>query len=249
MTNEELEGKITAQDAKIASLLAELNELADQIKAEYASKRYVNTYVEQMLGDIMPTDNPLVDNSNIVGYTPLDIEKVLKHFKNIGGSYTLNDYRKILTAYDKAAEKGNINPYIAVAQMVKETDWGRSWWSQRPRRNPAGIGVTGEKSSQAQDKDSWAFDSNKNEWKKGYSFPSWEVAAQAHIGHLLAYAYKDEELNDDQRYLVANDPRAKFIPKETRGRVKTLKDLDGKWAVPGVGYGKSIATLANALKT
>ena len=91
MTNEELEGKITAQDAKIASLLAELNELSDQIKAEYASKKYVNTYVEQMLGDIMPTDNPLVDNSNIVGYTPLDIEKVLKHFKNIGGSYTLND--------------------------------------------------------------------------------------------------------------------------------------------------------------
>lgn len=231
------------------ALVAQIEDFTQQVMSTYATKAYVQTYTEQMLGDMMPIHDPLTQDSLISGYRPLDIEKVLRHFRNIGGAYNLNDYRTILMHYDNAAEKGNINPYIAVAQMVKEADWGRSWWSQRPRRNPAGIGVTGEKSTKEQDKNSWAFDSTEGIWKKGYSFPSWEVSAQAHIGHLLAYVYKQAELNDDQLYLVATDPRARFIPAATRGTVKKLKDLDNRWAVPGVNYGKSIATIANALNT
>ncbi len=234
---------------QVSSLATQLKELEAKVESTYVTKAYVQTYVEHMLGEVMPVEDKLTENTSVIGYVPLDIEKVLKRFQNIGGAYTLYDYRKILIAYDKAAEMGNINPYIAVAQMVKEADWGRSWWSQRPRRNPAGIGVTGEKSTKEQDKNSWAFDEGENIWKKGYSFPSWEVSSQAHIGHLLAYAYTNSELNDDQAYLVATDPRARFIPATTRGKVKLLKDLDGKWAVPGVGYGRSIATLANALRT
>jgi hypothetical protein len=158
------------------------------------------------------------------------------------------DWRSILKSYDDVAKQADINPYILVAQMAKETDWGRSWWSQRPRRNPAGIGVTGETSKEAYDEATWAFDSNKDEWKKGYSFKSWQIAAQAHAGHMLAYLYKDNELTDAQKVLVASDPRAKFIPEKNRGSVDILNDLDGKWASPGVGYGNSIATLANALR-
>lgn len=231
------------------TLQEQINTLRETLESAYVTKAYMQTYIEHILGELMPIHDPLTDSSTISGYIALDIERVLKHFQNIGGTYTLNDYRKILIAYDKAAEQGNINPYIAVAQMAKETNFARSFWSQRPRRNPAGIGVTGEKSAKEQDKNTWAFDSSENVWKKGYSFISWEVSSQAHIGHLLAYIHKDTELTEAQNYLVATDPRARFIAANTRGTVKLLKDLDGKWAVPGIGYGRSIATIANALRT
>ena len=80
------------------------------------------------------------------------------------------------------------------------------------------------------------------------SFPSWEISAQAHIGHLLTYLYKQSTLTEDQVALVAIDPRSKAVSDKVRGTIKLLKDLDGKWAVPGLNYGRSIATLANALK-
>jgi mannosyl-glycoprotein endo-beta-N-acetylglucosaminidase len=243
-----LRADIMTLELKLASIATHIEELSRQIASTYATKAYVQTYTEHLLGDIIPLENQYTENYSIVGYIPLDIERVLKHFQNIGGTYTLHDYRKILMDYDIAAKIGNIDPYIAVAQMAKETDFGRSFWSQRPRRNPAGIGVTGEESTKEQDKSLWAFDTTENIWKKGYSFPSWEIATQAHIGHLLAYAYKHDALTSDQIALVAVDPRAKFIPATTRGTVKKLKDLDGKWAIPGIGYGKAIATLANALK-
>lgn len=233
---------------EIQALKQQIEQLREEIKTTYVTKVYVQMYVEQILGDIMPVHDPITENTDIVGYVPLDIERTLKHFQNISSTYTLGDYRKILRYYDEAAKQGNINPYIAVAQWVKEADWNRSWWSQRPRRNPAGLGVTGETSTKTQDKNSWAFDSRTHEWKKGYSFPSWQVAAQAHVGHILAYAFKDNELTPEQRQLVDTDPRASAIKSNVRGTVKKLKDFDGKWASPGVGYGKSISVLANALR-
>jgi len=244
----ELRADLIKLQEQLKGLTAQLQEFEQTVASTYATRAYVQTYTEQMLGEIMPVQDQYTENTPLIGYIPLDVEKVLKHFRNIGGSYTQGDYRSILMSYDKAAKQGNINPYLAVAQMVKEADWGRSWWSQRPRRNPAGIGVTGEKSEKEQDKNSWA-EREDGIWLKGYSFPSWEISAQAHIGHLLAYAYKNSELTDEQAYLVAVDPRARAIAASIRGTVKLLKNLDGKWAVPGVGYGKSIATLANALRT
>lgn len=243
----ELRAMLIQQQELLAALTQRLQEFELTSATTYATKGYVQTYIEHMLGDLMPIHDPYTENSTFIGYTPLDIERVLKHFQNIGGTYTLYDYRSILKSYDEAAKNGNINPYMAIAQMVKEADWGRSWWSQRPRRNPAGLGVTGEKSEKEQDKNTWALRED-GMWIKGYSFPSWEIAAQAHIGHFLAYAFKDAELDEKQQLLVATDPRAKFIPAKTRGTVKVLKDMDGKWAVPGNGYGRSIATLANALR-
>lgn len=248
MSDIDISAAIVKLEETVKALLQRITELEESMPGTYATREYVATYVEHLLGDIMPIHDPLTESSFIVGYIPLDIEKVLKHFRNIGGSYTLYDYRRIVTYYDFVARQVDINPYIAVAQMVKETDWCRSWWSQRPRRNPAGIGVTGEESTKTQNKDSWALD-NKGVWRKGYSFASWEIATKAHIGHLLAYIYKDKELTHDQGFVIANDPRARFIPENNRGSVKALKDLDGKWASPGLNYGRSIATIANALNT
>jgi hypothetical protein len=233
---------------QINTLTQRIEELEQSIADKYASKAYVSEYLERMVGDIITVSDKLTGASLIKGYEPLDIDRVLPKFTISRATYNTVDWRNILRAYDVAAKAANINPYILIAQMAKETDWGRSWWSQRPRRNPAGIGVTGETSKQEQDKNTWAYDNDQNIWKKGYSFVSWEIAAQAHTGHMLAYMYKDSELNSKQALLVATDPRARFIPTDKRGSVLILNDLDGKWAVPGRGYGNSIATLANALR-
>ncbi len=228
-------------------LLQRIEELEQQLQTSYATKEFVKAYVDHMLGDLIPVHDPFTENSPIAGFEDLYIDRVIKHFQNIHGSYTLQDYKSILLSYEQACKKGNINPYLAVAQMVKETDFCRSWWSQRPRRNPAGLGVTGETlPHEPATKSEWAFDGKV--WRRGYSFPSWDISAMAHIGHLLTYLYTEQELNRAQSLLVATDPRSKAVPKEWRGKIKTLKDLEGKYAIPGIGYGRSIATIANVLK-
>ncbi len=235
-------------EEKIRSLTQAFNDLRTELLASLASKAYVAEYIDHMLGDMIPINDPFSENSKIAGYELLDVEKVLKQFTRASQYYNLNDIRSILMSYDKAARMGNVNPYIAIAQMVKETDWTRSWWSRRPRRNPAGLGVTGVTSvEKPANINGWAHDDIEGIWKQGNTFPSWEIASMAHIGHLLTYLYTDEALTSDQRILVDHDPRRSSVTTN-RGKVKILKDLDGKWSDPGIGYGRSIATLANALK-
>lgn len=250
---ENIEVELRKLQDQYASLLQRMENNERENNARFATKAYVQTYIDHLIGDIIPTDDPFTENSPIAGYVPLDIERVHKHFQREQQYYTSADWLYILNAYDNAAQQGNINPYIAIAQMAKETDWGRSFWSRRPQRNPAGLGVTGQFSIDdprtPDNKHLWAFNVDRNRWEYGYSFPDWKISAQAHIGHLLAYMYIQEALVSDQLSLVAVDPRANAIPKNIRGTVKILKDLDGKWNAPNsVGYGKSIATLANALK-
>ena len=48
---------------------------------------------------------------------------------------------------------------------------------------------------------------------------------------------------------ASDDPRLPaLVSAGRRGSARVLQDLDGKWAVPGLGYGASIAALANAIR-
>src|SRR5437868_14057963 len=96
--------QVLALQTQLESLTAYVKELEERVSTTYTTKAYVNTYIEHMLGEIMPIHDPLTENSSIIGYEPLDIEKVLKRFQNIGGTYTLADYRTILKNYDVAAQ-------------------------------------------------------------------------------------------------------------------------------------------------
>ena len=49
----------------------------------------------------------------------------------------------IVPAYFSVCASVGMEPVMSLAQMIHETGCLTSWWSQRPRRNPAGIGVTG----------------------------------------------------------------------------------------------------------
>jgi len=44
---------------------------------------------------------------------------------------------------------------------------------------------------------------------------------------------------------ATTDPRFDLV--DPHGVASVLSDLDGRWAVPGIGYGESIETIAKAI--
>lgn len=115
-------------------------------------------------------------------------------------------------------EKEGIRGDIAFAQSIKETGYFTFTGDVVPEQNNySGIGTVGG-------------------GVKGAFFNTPEEGVRAQIQHLKAYANKDElktELNDPRFHLV------------TRGVSPHWEDLNGRWAVPGDGYGQSIIRLYN----
>lgn len=122
-----------------------------------------------------------------------------------------------------AAEVG-LRADVLWAQMLHETGYGTYGGSVRSSQNNyAGIGATGG-------------------GEPGVSFPSAEDGVKAHIAHLVAYVFTADpaswtNLSVDPRYDAVNP----------RGIAKVLSDLDGRWAVPGVGYGAAIERIVAAI--
>lgn len=170
------------------------------------------------------------------------------------GTYSAADHLTIAKYYWNLGASVGIDPVMAFAQMIHETGGLTSWWSLRPRRNPAGLGVTGETSRSrvkppiAPGMD-WQFDDVSKLWKKGFMFANWELATRAHLGHLLLYAVDFGAQTPTQRQMISFDPRAQVMPRAYQGSAKTWNDLEGKWAVPGVGYADRVAAIANAILT
>jgi hypothetical protein len=169
-----------------------------------------------------------------------------------GSTYTPYDVAVIVNYYWRIAPDVGVDPLVALAQNIHETDNLQSWWAQRPRRNPAGLGVTGETSTDPppdDEKDIWAFDETEQLWRKGLSFATWEDSTRAHIGRLLAYALRDEEASDPQRTLIDESLALRPLPESYRGVAPTLRGLNGRWAVPGTTYADKIASFANLIRS
>jgi hypothetical protein len=121
------------------------------------------------------------------------------------GEYTEEDIRNaIVPAYYAACEPVGIDPVIPIAQMIHETGNLTSFWAARPQRNPAGIGVNGQKQSEPPaDRANWAFNTQRSQWERGVSFASWQNdAIPAHVGRLLAYFLPKGAENDIQRAVI-----------------------------------------------
>lgn len=71
------------------------------------------------------------------------------------------------------------------------------------------------------------------EGQHGAYFSTPADGVEAHIQHLYAYASK-QPLPAGKDIV---DPRFTLVG---RGIASTWSDLDGRWAVPGIGYGQSI---------
>jgi hypothetical protein len=127
------------------------------------------------------------------------------------GAYTDADVRYIVDRYFDVAPTVGVDPLVAIAQMSHETANLSSYWSQRPRRNPAGIGVTGAPGA-------------------GVSFPRWSDSVNAHVGRLLAYALPKGSGTDRQKRLIAIALSWRPLPDSYRGSAPTIYGLQGRWA-------------------
>jgi N-acetylmuramoyl-L-alanine amidase len=144
------------------------------------------------------------------------------------GEYSDDDVRAIVGHYYTIAAAVGLDPLLVVAQMVEETGHLTSFWSQRPRRNLAGIGVTGEPGV-------------------GLSFPGLKIAVRAHTGRLLAYCLPSGAGSQAQIQLIEEALAFRPLPRRFRGVAPTLQGLAGTWAVD-VQYAVKLATVANEIR-
>ena len=145
------------------------------------------------------------------------------------GEYSDSDVRTIIGLYYTTAAAVGLDPLLAVAQMVEETGHLTSFWSQRPRRNLAGIGVTGEPGV-------------------GLSFPDLKTAIRAHAGRLLAYSLPSGTGSQAQIELIKEALTVRPLPQQLRGAAPTLKGLAGTWA-QDPQYAVKLARVANEIRT
>jgi N-acetyl-anhydromuramyl-L-alanine amidase AmpD len=136
--------------------------------------------------------------------------------------------REIVQLYFNVAIPGGLDPLIAVAQMSEETASLTSWWSQPPRRNPAGIGVTGEAGV-------------------GLSFATWKDAVRAHVGRLLAYAVKEGHETPAQLVLIREALAVRPLDSRYRGVAPTIRGLATRWAADPA-YADKLSSVANAIR-
>ncbi len=125
--------------------------------------------------------------------------------------------KEIVDIYYNISPMYGIKADLAFLQCIYETNWLRFTGIVKPGQNNfAGIGAGSNSSS--------------------LSFPTVEAGVEAHIQHLFAYATTmsipaGRILYDKRFHLVE------------RGSAPNWEDLNGKWAVPGIGYGEKIVEL------
>ena len=141
------------------------------------------------------------------------------------GVYPDPEVKAIADEYFAVAGPLGLDPLIAASQMIEETAHLSSFWSQPPRHNMAGIGVTGEHGA-------------------GVSFPSAQEGVRAHIGRLLAFALKAGAETPGQLSLIEEALSFRPLSSDHRGVAPTLGGLAGRWAAD-LQYADKIARLAN----
>lgn len=194
--------------------------------------------------DDVPNDAPLLGPPS--GTTAQAIAYLAR--RAVG--YTLFDITSIVNTYQQMGEPVGLDWFLALAQMAHETGSITSWWSQRPRRNPAGIGVTGRVLAGTPDAPppgDWAW--HNNQWEEGVSFATWaDDGIPAQLGRLLAYALTDDRMTDAQRALTARALSYRPLPASLRGVAPTIIGLNGRWAWPGTNYGQAIIDLMRRMQ-
>ena len=141
------------------------------------------------------------------------------------GVYSEAEVKAIADDYFAVAGPVGLDPLIAASQMIEETAHLSSFWSQPPRHNMAGIGVTGEAGA-------------------GVSFPSAQEGVRAHIGRLLAFALKAGAETPGQLSLIEEALSFRPLSSDHRGVAPTLGGLAGRWAAD-LQYANKIARIAN----
>lgn len=131
-----------------------------------------------------------------------------------GSPYNETNIDILVNTYWRVGLEYGVRPDLALAQSAKET----GFWTYKGDVGPwqwnfAGIGATGG--------------------VPGVSFPTLEAGVRAHLLRMKMYA-KYSTANYDEEILV------RPLDQRHWGKYPNIQDFDGKWAVPGFGYGDSI---------
>jgi hypothetical protein len=199
-----------------------------------------------------PVPTPIPGDVPILGISNGTVEQAIAWIApRADESYSDDAIREIVQAYQSIGTNVGMDWFVALAQMCHETGHLTSFWSQRPQRNPAGIGVTGVwQNDQPADTNGWAYNTQRSRWERGLSFASWAgEAIPAHLGRLLAYALTDQQANPTQLQLIQYALSFRGITNTNRGVAPTWVGLNGRWAVPGTTYGQTLLALAEKMRT
>lgn len=187
--------------------------------------------VAALLYNLMGTD-PQGLNGLFLGQSS-DLVDYFRDHGQTEGKFTvpLTDLAKLYVVYGR---RFGIRADMAWAQMIHETGYGDYGGDVKPEQNNmAGIGATGG--------------------VPGNSFATAELGVIAQYAHLAWYIYPDHL--DDPYCRSSLDPAVPGDPRHFvisglphRGNVRTVIDLSGRWAVPGIGYGAALQHIANGIE-
>lgn len=157
--------------------------------------------------------NKVISNP-IMSKGTLSKEQIKAYLLNRNPNPLINtDVDTFIDLFIREAGIEGVNHDIAFAQAIKETGFFKYGGDVLPEQNNyAGIGTTGGGVT-------------------GHYFPTPQIGIQAQIQHLKAYA------SDLPLLQKCVDPRFHLVK---RGVAPDVVDLNGRWAVPGKGYGEDI---------
>jgi hypothetical protein len=219
------------------------------------------------LRDALEQTVPRYDADSYLTHGPvpgLTIEPWVAAFSRRTTIYDEETVRAICEKYREICGAAGLDWWLALAQVAHETGFLTSWWCAPHRRNPAGLGVTGDERKYHPQRGAWVWDAARRIWKEGLSFDGWmssptnnTTAIEAHVGRLLAYALDDTQTRHNrnmpegvnqqlynQRQLIKKALALRPLPDSFRGSAPTLKGLSTRWA-PSPDYGARIARVAN----
>lgn len=158
------------------------------------------------------------DDNMIMGGAVATQEQCVRYLLKHNPNPKLNvSPQELVSYYYEEGSRTGIRPDIAFAQALKETGYFRYGGTVIPAQNNyCGLGTT-------------------SATVQGAYFATPRLGVKAHIQHLLAYASVEPPKDN----IV--DPRYELVRRSYGSNTLTQwKDLNGRWAVPGVGYGQSI---------
>jgi hypothetical protein len=210
----------------------------------------VQVYLPQL--QAIPTPVPVLTGAIVAPASGTSAQAIDWFAARCDPSYTRYDVALIVGAYEAHGQASGIDWFLALAQSALETGHLTSWFSLRPRRNPAGIGVTGAVQAGLPDTppgEHWAWDARSSQWREGISFAEWATqSVPAHLGRLLAYALPVGAGTPAQQALIDIALAYRPLPSAYRGIAPTITGLNGRWAVPGTTYGETILVVAASMR-
>ena len=176
------------------------------------------------------TETPFRTPTDIMGTSLASVDQMVAYYQDMGKEYPAKVYdskgassvSQYCLEVDAAAKSEGVRSDVLFCQAMKETGWLQFGGAVKAEQcNFGGLGST-------------------SSIDPGASFKDVGTGLLAQTQHLKAYA-STRPLNK-----TCVDPRFNLVK---RGSATRLEELDGKWAVPGDGYGEDIANMIDTLLT